>query len=115
MEQVAIKFFAKKNEYEEEAEVYRNSPLRFFMPTVQKYVDNADSSVEDPFGAALPPFIVMEKGESLQDRARRTRIDVYTAAQVCITTILCGRICSIRYPNNSPNKFRNLPSEGTCL
>lgn len=33
-EAYALKFFAKMADYEEEAEVYRSSPLRHFMPNV---------------------------------------------------------------------------------
>ena len=40
-----------------------------------------DSSLKDPFGGIMPPCIVMEKGESLQDRAQNSRVDVFTAAQ----------------------------------
>lgn len=35
-EQVAIKLFSKKQGYDKEAEVYKSSPPRFFMPTVLK-------------------------------------------------------------------------------
>ena len=36
MEAFALKFFAKMADYEEEAEVYRTSPLRHFMPNVTR-------------------------------------------------------------------------------
>lgn len=80
----AIKFFAKRSDYDEEAAMYRNSPLplRRFMPSVVKYADNSDGASTDPFGTPLQPFIVMEKGECLQDRARNWPVDVFTAAQV---------------------------------
>lgn len=82
LQHVALKLFAHKRDYLEESEVYRNSPLRFFVPTVQRYVSNDDGDVQGPFGAPMPPFIVMEKGESLQDRAANPGIDILTAAQV---------------------------------
>lgn len=80
----AVKFFLMRSVYEEEADMYRNSPpkLKRFMPKVVKYVPNADDTIVDPFGNPLPPFIVMEKGESLRDRTRDTPVDVFTAAQV---------------------------------
>ena len=64
--------------------MYRNSPpqLKRFMPKVVKYVANVDDAIVDPFGNPLPPFIVMEKGDSLRDRTRDTPVDVFTAAQV---------------------------------
>lgn len=52
------------------------------MPIVVKFVDNGVEAAKDPFGGVLPSFIVMEKGESLQDKAQKHRVDIYTAAQV---------------------------------
>jgi hypothetical protein len=78
----AIKFFAAWRDFQEEVEVYRNSPLRSFMPSVLHTESNEDCKIRDPFGGLIPPFIVMEKGESLQERARNSRVDVFTAAQV---------------------------------
>lgn len=78
----AIKFFAARKDFQEEEEVYRSSPLRHFMPSVVRAVANADRGLLDPFGGVLPPFIVMEKGESLQERARNRPVDLFTAAQV---------------------------------
>jgi hypothetical protein len=78
----AIKFFAVRRDFMEEVDVYHNSPLRHFMPSVLHFESNEDSRICDPFGGIIPPFIVMEKGESLQERARNGRIDVFTAAQV---------------------------------
>jgi hypothetical protein len=78
----AIKFFAAWRDFQEEVEVYRNSPLRSFMPSVLHTESNEDCKIRDPFGGLIPPFIVMEKGESLQERARNSQVDVFTAAQV---------------------------------
>ena len=78
----AIKFFAHRADYAEEAEVYRGSPLRHFMPSVIRMDSNEGGALRDPFGGVLAPFIVMEKGESLQCRARKGRVDLFTAAQV---------------------------------
>lgn len=78
----AVKFFAARKDFAEEAEVYRTSPLRHFMPSVVRVVANDDRANVDPFGGVLPPFIVMEKGESLQERARNSPVDIFTAAQV---------------------------------
>lgn len=82
----AIKFFAARKEFNEEVDVYQNSPLRQFMPTLVCVVGNEDRSILDPFGGYMPPFIVIEKGESLQERTRNRRVDVFTVAQVCFST-----------------------------
>ena len=66
----AIKFFAARKDFDEEADIYQNSPLNQFMPKVHKVVGNDDQSIRDPYGGVMSPFIVMEKGESLQERTR---------------------------------------------
>lgn len=81
----ALKFFAKRSCYDEEVGIYRSAPVQLqrFMPAVVKYSDNCDGALRCPFGNVLPPCIVMEKGESLKDRASNMPVDLYTAAQVC--------------------------------
>jgi hypothetical protein len=93
----AIKFFATRKDYLGEVEVYRFSPLRSFMPSVLHFESNEDCRMRDPFGGLIPPFIVMEKGESLQERSRNCRIDVFTAAQV-------PSLFSIMAPSIRPKK-----------
>lgn len=87
----AIKFFVKQEQYHEEAAMYRDSPLQLqrFMPAVVKYADNLDGAIKDPFGNVLPPFIMMEKGESLTDRASNVPVDLFTATQVRATLFCC--------------------------
>lgn len=52
------------------------------MPAVSKYADNLDGVIQDSFSNALPPFILMHKGENLTDRACNMPVDLFTAAQV---------------------------------
>lgn len=81
----ALKFFAKQSDFEEEANTYKTCApeLRRFMPRVLEYQANTHGLICDPFGNTLPPYIVMEKGESLREIGQRMRVDVFTAAQVC--------------------------------
>lgn len=53
------------------------------MPKVMRVVDNEDCSIRDPFGGLMAPFILIEKGEGLQERSHNCHVDVFTAAQVC--------------------------------
>lgn len=78
----AIKFYARVRTFQEESEIYKSSPLRRFMPTVSRVERNEDGAIKDPFGKPLAPFVVMEKGESLQEKLGKRNIDVYMAAQV---------------------------------
>jgi hypothetical protein len=78
----AIKFFAARKDFIDETDVYQNSPLSQFMPKLVRVESNEDGSIRDPFGGVMAPFIVMEKGESLQERARNRSVDLFTVAQV---------------------------------
>ena len=50
-----------------------------FLPQVEAVCDDA----VDPRGRPLPPCIVMEKGESLQDWSNRAEPDVFASLAVC--------------------------------
>jgi hypothetical protein len=52
------------------------------MPVLVECQRNESCAVQDPFGHPMPPYIVLEKGESLKERTRGIPIDVFTAAQV---------------------------------
>lgn len=80
----ALKFFAHLSEYEEEVEAYAkcSKKLRSFMPQVLECVDNKDGAIKSPVGTTVLPFMVMEKGESLRDRAGHMEVELLTAAQV---------------------------------
>ena len=79
----ALKFFTSRKGFQEERALFREFPLalRHFMPHVVEIVENGDESLKDPFGNALPPFIVMDKGESLRDRASNPEMELFTIAQ----------------------------------
>ena len=49
-----------------------------FLPQVETICDHA----VDPWGRTLPPCIVMEKGESLQDWSNRAEPDLFTSLAV---------------------------------
>lgn len=94
MQQYAFKFFVPPGGYKEEELIYKSyqEALRKFMPEVVKYGPNTDGAIKDPFGNPLPPFIAMEKGESLRDHMK-SRVDVFTAAQVLLGTPYSFCIC----------------------
>jgi hypothetical protein len=45
--------------------------------------DGVKGELVDPSGKALPPCIVMERGESLQDWANRAEPDMFASVAVC--------------------------------
>ena len=58
-----------------------------FLPRIEAVCDDA----VDPRGRLLPPCIVMEKGESLQDWSNRAEPDLFASLAVCLDfNGLCG-------------------------
>lgn len=56
------------------------------MPATHAIVDNADGSVHASNGYVFPPCIIIERGESLDQWARReSERDFVTTLQVCFT------------------------------
>ena len=53
-----------------------------FLPQVEAVCDEMASGLEDPHGHPLPPCIVMEKGESLNDWSDRAEPDLFTSLAV---------------------------------
>eukprot|EP00892_Ulva_mutabilis_P004147 jgi/Ulvmu1/2103/UM125_0007.1 len=53
-----------------------------FLPRVEAVCDGTAGGLADPRGRPLPPCIVMEKGESLQDWSERAEPDLFTSLAV---------------------------------
>ena len=53
-----------------------------FLPHVEAVCDSAATGGVDPNNAPLPPCIVMERGESLQDWSNRAEPDRFTSLSV---------------------------------
>jgi hypothetical protein len=53
-----------------------------FLPQVEAMRDGVKGELVDPRGGALPPCIVMERGESLQEWSNRAEPDLFTALSV---------------------------------
>ena len=87
-EEYAIKVFLSRRAFEDEAALYedKSNPLGQFLPQVRDIVDNRDGRFTDASGHAMPPCIVMEKGESLDMwmlRSTNVGVDMVTGLQVC--------------------------------
>jgi hypothetical protein len=79
----AIKFFVSREAFQPEAGLYLASPLGKFLPVVKEICDNDDGGYRDAQGHSLPPFIVMERGESLDQWMRRAHPDKFQTFGVC--------------------------------
>jgi hypothetical protein len=56
---------------------------------VEALRDGVTGDLVDSKGRALPPCIVMERGESLQEWANRAEPDLFTSLAVCFLYPLC--------------------------
>jgi hypothetical protein len=92
-EDVAIKFYVSQTAFKCECEQHTaGSPLQQFLPAVHRVVDNEDGGFVDRYEHALPPCIVMEKGESLDRWVKRNRrdLDQFTCMQVRLHPLCCA-------------------------
>jgi hypothetical protein len=79
--QFAVKFFVKLQHFEVEQALYVNPLLLDFLPPT----DDVSANDLEPhvLGHALPPMIVTERGESLDEWTRRCKPDFY----MCISIV----------------------------
>lgn len=66
-----------------------------FLPQVDMVCDSATANLVDPRGRTLPPCIIMEKGESLQDWSNRAEPDLFTALAVRCCVLRAMRCPSV--------------------
>ena len=85
-EEFAVKFFIHRAAFEHEAAQYQSpdSPFKQFLPHSRSIVSNEDGAFVDATGNAMPPCIVVEKGESLDIWGQRNKraMDPFTCMQV---------------------------------
>lgn len=81
--QYALKFFLSAHDFEAEKKIYTDSPLGALLPRHEGLFDNSDSILMDAKGNKLPPCIVMERGESLDEWSKRRKPDMWAAMPVC--------------------------------
>jgi hypothetical protein len=62
---------------------------------VEALRDGITGDLVDPKGRVLPPCIVMERGESLQEWANRAEPDLFASLAVCSFLPLHGPICAL--------------------
>jgi hypothetical protein len=77
-----IKFFLSRKAFEAEEALYRHTTLGMFLPQVVVSCPEHASALWDPWGRALPSFVVMERGEALDTWMERAQPDKYMAFSV---------------------------------
>eukprot|EP00892_Ulva_mutabilis_P005991 jgi/Ulvmu1/3764/UM175_0012.1 len=82
-DQAAIKFYLDKKAFERERELYTESQLKAMMPATLAVEDNACGNCKAPYGYTFPPFVIIERGQSLdewaQDNANKDFITIFQA------------------------------------
>jgi hypothetical protein len=77
----AIKFFMSPKDFRSEMAIYQDSPLGKLLPRLEGMYDS-EAGLQDRQGHQLPPCIVMERGESLDEWSRRRKPDMWAAMPV---------------------------------
>lgn len=80
----AIKFFVAPPAFVAERQLYESRVLGALLPKIEDVYDPADTPGRfvDGQGSPLPPCIVMERGESLNEWSRRAKPDVFQSVAV---------------------------------
>lgn len=87
----AIKFFTSRAAYERERSMYADRDLRAALPPVTEIRSNEDAEVVADDGWVFPPFIITDRGESLDMWARNKR-DPGFAATVRVLRDVAGQV-----------------------
>eukprot|EP00892_Ulva_mutabilis_P002495 jgi/Ulvmu1/12246/UM086_0037.1 len=83
-EEFAVKFYAARTSFERERALYMDASLRSMMPATRAFIGNYNGAVSGPNGYVFPPCIIIERGESLKEWAKREATDFITNMQVLI-------------------------------
>lgn len=81
----AIKFFVVPAAFAAERHLYESRVLGPLLPKIEDVYDptGAPGRLLDRNGQPLPPCMVMERGESLNEWSRRAKPDVFQSVAVC--------------------------------
>ena len=80
-EPVAVKFFLSQATFDKEMQLYVEDSLRSMMPVMREAV--RAGQVKNRSGYMFPAFVVLERGESLQDWRRNVMPQTATVVDVC--------------------------------
>jgi hypothetical protein len=80
--QAAIKFYLQRAAFDAEKELYMDSQLCKMMPATLAIEDNVKGEWRTPYNFVFPPFVIIERGQSLDEWARDNKPDFITIFQV---------------------------------
>ena len=83
LKRYAIKLYSSPNAFERERDAITCAALQPAMPACHAIVETVTSINEGPLaGSVMPPMIITERGESLNEFVRRSHPDFATIMQV---------------------------------
>ena len=89
-----MQFYTKADAFERELALYSDPVLSSLMPARHDVLANSDGALRAPVtGLRLPPCIVLERGESLDEFARRVDFDFFTVMQARLRPIASHAPC----------------------
>jgi hypothetical protein len=96
------RFFFDKQDFEDEADVYRNTALSATLPKVLYATANAHGQAHSYRGYVFPPFMVLERGMTLTDwkQQERSVFDIIAMVRFCSWKVLSGHCCNRAARNN---------------
>jgi hypothetical protein len=79
--QAAIKFYLQRAAFDAEKELYMDTQLKKMMPATLAIEENIKGDWRTPYGYVFPPFVIIERGQSLDEWARDNHPDFITIFQ----------------------------------
>lgn len=76
-----MKFYLDRAAFRRERELYVLPELRCTMPTILAIEDNSNGNDATPYGYAFPPFVIIERGQSLAEWSQNNQPDFVTIFQ----------------------------------
>ena len=87
----AVQFFLNEHMHAAEAALYSDSALHGVTPVARERYTNADGLICDASGHALPPFMVIDRGEPLRSFLARAETERITVVHTLVFVVKCLR------------------------
>lgn len=87
--QVEIKFYLDMDAFNTERALYQDAGLKLCLPSTLAAEGNSRGDYKTSYGYVFPPFVVMERSQSLDEWARNSASDAgfMSIVQVCLKQI----------------------------
>ena len=73
-----------RSAFQHERDLYEDTALKSMMPATLAINDNQAGQCRTPYGYVFPPYVIIERGQSLDEWARDNKNkDFITIFQVC--------------------------------